>query len=372
MRELFQKITESIHHKQKVALATVISRKGSLPMSKQAKMLVFPDGSILGTIGGGAFEASVIREAQQVLSNETPKILEVDLTSDQIEADGLTCGGTVGILIECFTPKTDMRILHEITRVYTGSQSVVIATLLNEKMDQRSEIRRPSGIVNRKMVIYANGTTVGTSGDEAVDANIVQFALTRLGKDCQEVLSVDLSEQAARKLGRFPETQLRVLLETVLPRPTAYLFGGGHISFHLSKILRFIGFDFVVIDDRKEFANCNRFPDAKECIVQDFEHVVEHLSFDPFSSYLIIVTRGHKSDLFVLEQAIRANVKYIGMIGSRRKIQLIFQQLQEQGISKDLLDTVHAPIGLDIEADTPEEITISIAAELIKVRRGKQ
>jgi len=372
MKELYQKILDCVQHGQKVALTTLISGKGSFPPSKRAKMLVFPDGSIIGTIGGGRLEANVIREAQQVLINETPKILKVELTSDQVEAEGALCGGTVEIFIECFTPETCRTTLHEIAKTCSGSQSTVIATLLNENMYRDSRVLEPSGVFSRKIVIHADGVTVGTVGDEAVNAEITQFALTRIGQEFLDSLTLDLPEQAARKLGIFPETQLRVFLETVLPLPTAYLFGGGHISLHLSRILRFIGFDFVVIEDRKEFANHNRFPEAKECVVHNFEHVFDVLSFNPLSSYFIIVTRGHKSDLTVLEQTICTNVKYIGMIGSKRKIKLVFQHLQKQGISKELLNKVHTPIGLEIGADTPEEIAISIAAELIKVRRSQQ
>lgn len=369
MKELFQKILDCVQHGQRVALATVIARKGSLPMSKRAKMLVFPDGSIMETIGGGKLEADVIREAQQVLINGTSKILEVDLTSDQIEADGLTCGGTVEIFIEAFTPEASTAILHEITRICSDSRPAVIITVLNETMAQDSGTGEPLPFSNRKLVVHPDGTIVGTTGDTAIDVEIGQIVLSHIGQDCLDMFTLDISEQIARKIGIFPETQLRIFFETVLAPPTAYLFGGGHISLHLSTLLRFIGFDCVVIDDRKEFANSTRFPEAKACIVHDFEQIFDILSFNPPSSYFIIVTRGHKSDLIVLEQAIHSGVKYIGMIGSKRKIVLLFQHLQEQGLPQALLVNVHAPIGLEIGADTPEEIAISIAAELIKVRR---
>jgi xanthine dehydrogenase accessory factor len=356
MESLFEKLTDCVQSGRKVALATVISRKGSLPMSKQAKMLVFSDGSIMGTIGGGSLEARVIREAQYVLNNERAKIVAIELTADQIEAEGLTCGGIVSILIEYFAPQIDLTMLHALTKLYTGSQSAVVATLFHEG-------------VARKMIIPADGTQIGTIGDEAANAQIGQIARARIGKEYHETVSLDVSAETARELGIFPDTQLRVFLESVLPVPTAYLFGGGHIAFHLSKILPLIGFDFVVIDDRQAFANADRFPEAKVCLVHEFAQVFDVVSFHPDASYVIIVTRGHQSDLSVLEQALRTDVKYIGMIGSRRKIHLLFQRLREQGVSQAVLDKVHAPIGLEIGADTPEEIAVSIAAELIKVRR---
>jgi xanthine dehydrogenase accessory factor len=370
MKALFQKIIDCIQHGQNVALATVLGRKGSLPMSKRAKMLVFPDGSIMGTIGGGKLEDDVIREAQQTLINGIPKVLGIDLTSEQIEADGLTCGGTVEIFIESFTPETLTTVLHEITRICSDSSPAAIITLLNETSCRDFKTGKPLQVSNRKLIVHSDGAIVGTLGDKTVDTEIVQIVLPHIGQDYLNTFTLDISEQTARKFGVFPETQLQIFLETVLSLPTAYLFGGGHISLHLSTLLHFVGFDFVVIDDRKEFATPHRFPEAKECIAHDFEHVFDVLFFNPPSSYFIIITRGHKSDLIVLEQAIRTGAKYIGMIGSKRKIALLFQHLQEQGISQDLLDNVHAPIGVEIGADTPEEIAISIAAELIKVRRS--
>jgi xanthine dehydrogenase accessory factor len=283
----------------------------------------------------------------------------------------LTCGGTVEIFIESFTPEKSATILHEIMKICSDSSPAAIVTLLNETMYRNSGTNDSLQFSNRKIVIHPDGAIVGTVGDKAIDAEIVQVTLPHIGQDCLDTFILDVSEQTAQKIGIFPETQLRIFLETVLSTPMAYLFGGGHISLHLSTLLRFIGFDFVVIDDRKEFATPQRFPEAKECIVHDFEQVFDTLSFNPPSSYFIIVTRGHKSDLIVLEQAIQTGAKYIGMIGSKRKIALVLQHLREQGIPQELLDNVQAPIGLEIGADTPEEIAISIAAELIKVRRSQ-
>lgn len=362
MKELFRKIHDVVRQGQKVALATVISSKGSLPMSKRAKMLVFQDGSIMGTIGGGMLEAGVIKEAKQVLINDTPEIVKVDLTSDQVEAEGLTCGGSVEIFIELFTSETDIAVIDEIEHAYSDSKTAVVATLLNTYGSHDSEAARLSKGVSHKIVIREDGTPVGTFGNETVDTKIAQLARPRLGHPCLETMTLDLPQNQAR---------LRIFLETILPAPRAYVFGGGHVALSLSKILHFIGFDYVVIDDRKEFLTRERFPEAKGFVHHAFENVFDELALTSHSSYIIIVTRGHKSDLMVLEQAIRAGVKYIGMIGSNRKVQLLFQHLQKQGMKKGLLDNIHAPIGLEIEADTPEEIAISIAAELIKVRRSE-
>ena len=325
-------------------------------MSKRAKMLVLTDGSIQGTVGGGMVEAQVIEEAQEALKTRSAKIVQIDLTSDQIEADGLTCGGTVEILFECFSPQSDPQVLEAIGQVFARAQTAVIATLLpNADLSQCAALPQ-----HRKVLIQHDGCLVGTTGSEQLDAAILDVARPKLGQPVLTTCALDLT---------LPNPA-RVFLETLLPTPRAYLFGGGHISLHLSKILDFIGFDYVVIDDRAEFLTRERFPQAKNLICQSFEHIFDTLTLIPHASYIIIITRGHKSDQMVLMQALRTDAFYVGMIGSRRKIHLMFEHLHAQGVPKITLERIHAPIGLEIRADTPEEIAISIAAELIQVRRS--
>ncbi len=326
-------------------------------MSKQAKMAVFQDGSIMGTIGGGLLEANIIREARQSLNNATPKVVKEELTSEQIEAEGLTCGGVVEIFVEPFTPETDMTVIQAIVQTYADSKTAVIATLVGAN-------------VCRKMLVREDGTYAGTLGHEAVNQKIVESALPHLGQSYLETITFDPFQEQTHSMGLRAQMQYRVCFETILPSPTAYLFGGGHVAQHLSKILHFIGFEYVVVDDRKEFLTYTRFPEAKGFVLHEFEHVLKELDLTSHSSYLIIVTRRHTSDLVVLEQALQRDVKYIGMIGSARKITLLWKHLQEQGVRKDVFEKIYAPIGLEIKADTPEEIAISIAAELIKVRRS--
>lgn len=362
MKDIFQKIIECIQQGQSVALATVIARSGSIPASMQAKMLVFLDGSIVGTVGGGKLEAAVIQAAQQVVVTATPRIVEMTMTENQIATEGLICGGRAETLIEPFGPGTDLTFLEELVASYSGVQASMLATVVNTQL-------APG--YSRKVMIRADGTTVGRLGGETLTMQLVQAVQARGEGDKPSIMTLELAEQAARELGLWPDKELRVFLEPVRPLPTAYLFGGGHVALHLAQILHLIGFEFVVIDDRAEFANQARFPHAKACLVHSFANVFAELPANLLNAYLIIVTRGHACDVNVLEQAVRTNAKYIGMIGSRRKIAMIMQHLREQGVSQAILDTVHAPIGLKIGADTPEEIAVSIAAELIQIRRGQ-
>jgi xanthine dehydrogenase accessory factor len=161
----------------------------------------------------------------------------------------------------------------------------------------------------------------------------------------------------------------KVYIEPIIPMSTLYIFGGGHISFSLARIGKMLGFRIVVIDDRKEYANPERFPEADKTIADDYTNVFSQISVNNFS-YIVIVTRAHAYDQTVLEWAITTDAKYIGMIGSRKKIEKIYDNLIAKGASGDDLKRVHAPIGLDINAETPEEIAVSILAEIIKIRRS--
>jgi xanthine dehydrogenase accessory factor len=163
--------------------------------------------------------------------------------------------------------------------------------------------------------------------------------------------------------------QLELFVEPVVSEPILYLFGAGHVSSQIAPLASGVGFKVVVIDDRPEFADPKKFPDAMEVYPYPFEGVLDRLSIDE-SSYLVIVTRGHIHDRTVLAQSLNTNAKYIGMIGSRRKRNIIYENLLEEGLTQDDLDRVHAPIGLHIGAETPEEIAVSIVAELIKIRSG--
>jgi xanthine dehydrogenase accessory factor len=163
----------------------------------------------------------------------------------------------------------------------------------------------------------------------------------------------------------------KVYIEPIIPTSTLYIFGGGHISFFLSRISKILGFQVVVIDDRNEYANPERFPEADRTIGDDYSRVFSQITVNKFS-YIVIVTRGHAHDQIVLEWAITTDAKYIGMIGSRNKIKKVYNNLMAKGVLEAKLKQVHAPIGLDIKAETPEEIAVSIMAEIIQVRNSEK
>lgn len=255
-------------------------------------------------------------------------------------------------------------IYEEILKVQSAGRSGALATIIAARGSTPRE-------VGAKMLIRDDGTIYGTIGGGALEGAVRKEALEVIGEEKPRTLHYDLTEKEAAGLGMICGGTVDVYLEPIVPKPMVLIFGAGHISLSLCRISSLVGFRVVVIDDRLEFASRERFPEADEVIAEEFSQVMKQLRVTR-ASYLVIVTRGHASDQEVLEWALGTEAKYIGMIGSRRKIQTIYDNLRAKGIPPERLSRVHAPIGLKIGALTPEEIAVSIVAEMIQVRRGKK
>jgi xanthine dehydrogenase accessory factor len=218
------------------------------------------------------------------------------------------------------------------------------------------------------MLIRSDGTILGSIGGGSLEAQVCKEAIKVMGENRSTVLRFDLTGKEVAEEGMICGGNMEVFVEPILPEPCLFIFGGGHISLFLAKMGKMVGLKVVVIDDRPEFANPERFPEADEVIAQDVPLAFPRLSTNK-ASYIAIVTRGHLQDETVLEWAAKTDAAYIGMIGSRKKNQAVFSHLKARGIPEKRLKEVHAPIGLNINAKTPEEIAVSIVAEIIKARR---
>ena len=252
-------------------------------------------------------------------------------------------------------------IFQEIVRIRSEGQGAVLATVISAKGSTPRE-------TGAKMLIRSDGTVLGSIGGGSLEAQVCKEALKVMGKSKSMLLRFDLSGKEVAEDGMICGGNMEVFVEPILPEPCLLIFGGGHISLFLSKLGKMVGFKVVIIDDRSEFANRERFPEADEVIARDFPAAFPHLTTNR-ASYIAIVTRGHLHDETVLEWAAKTDAAYIGMIGSRKKNQAVFSHLQAKGITDKRLKEVHAPIGLNINANTPEEIAVSIVAEIIKARR---
>ena len=218
-----------------------------------------------------------------------------------------------------------------------------------------------------KMLVLTNGKIIGTIGGGAIEYQAYQEALKLIKGNESKLAHYELTNADASKEGMTCGGTVDVFLEPIKPLPSLIIFGGGHISFFLARIGKMVDFRVTIIDDRPEFANHERFPEADETIAEDMASVMKRLEING-SSYIVIVTRGHMKDELVLEWAATTAAGYIGMIGSKRKIKTSFTYLKTKGITQEQLDKVHSPIGLSIGAETPEEIAVAIMAEIIQIR----
>jgi xanthine dehydrogenase accessory factor len=255
-----------------------------------------------------------------------------------------------------------MDIYEEIVKLQRAGRKGAVATIVSV----RGSI--PS-FKSAKMLVRDDGTIAGTIGGGCVEADVWQAAREVMTEEKPRTVSFDLNQNPKYDTGLVCGGTLEVFIEPVLPVPQLYIFGAGHVGNELSKAASRAGFGVIVIDDRDTYANRDRFPEAQEVIAADFDQTFA--SFTPGeSSYIVIVTRGHRDDMRVLRWAVATNAKYIGMMGSRRKAITIFRELVKLGLKPELFERVHSPIGLDIGSITPEEIAVSILAELIASRRN--
>jgi xanthine dehydrogenase accessory factor len=253
-------------------------------------------------------------------------------------------------------------IYEEIVALRQQGRRGAIATIVNVRGSVPS-------FETAKMLVRDDGSIVGTIGGGCVEAEVWQAAREVMQNERPRTLTFNLNQDPKYDTGLVCGGTLDIFIEPVLPPATLYLFGAGHVAHSLYKMAKLAGFDINVIDDRESYANRERFPEAKEVIAEDFDQAMARLAPNE-TSYIVIVTRGHRDDMRVLRWAVQTRARYVGMIGSKRKTITIFRELLKEGISEQLFERVHAPVGLDIGAITPEEIAVSITAELIAVRRG--
>ncbi|MFC1876562.1 XdhC family aldehyde oxidoreductase maturation factor [Thermodesulfobacteriota bacterium] len=342
MNYFIEELCQILKQHQPVVMATVLSHQGSTPRGTGSRMLVLAGGEIIGTIGGGKVEAEVMQTASELFDSETSQIRSFDLrTRPDLDDLDVICGGQMTILIEYIQATVEnIDVFQELqTTLKQGQNSLMIASL-----EQTSNKVR----VGKRCHIQKNG---------------------KISDNCPYP-ETDLHQLAAQA----GETQIPVvlsageqeyLIEPYTMTGTVFIFGAGHVARQVAVICKMVGFTTVVLDDRKEFANPDRFPDADQILVLDtFEGALQELSMDA-DSYIVILTRGHRHDQTVLSQALKTGAGYIGMIGSRKKRDTIYRNLLDDGFTPKDIDRVHSPIGLGIQAETPEEIGVSIVAELI-------
>ena len=254
-----------------------------------------------------------------------------------------------------------MDIYEQIVQLRREGRRGAVATIVNV----RGSI--PS-FKTAKMLVRDDGSIVGTIGGGCVEADVWQAAREVMESERPRTLKFDLNQDPRYDTGLVCGGTLEIFVEPILPPALLYVFGAGHVAHNLCQTAASAGFEVIVTDDRSSYATKERFPAAREVHALDFDEAMRKL--DPNeSSYIVIVTRGHRDDMQILRWAVQTRAKYVGMIGSKRKVIEIFKTLQKEGLPEHLFERVHAPVGLDIGAVTPEEIAVAITAELIAIRR---
>ena len=317
------------------ALASVARRRGSLPMSATAKMLVTASGARLGTVGGGCLEAEITERAFAVIEQRLPVVSEHTLNAELAGDYGLTCGGTAVMFIEpVIVDPTLAMVYRECAALLGRGERAMMATGLDWS-------DAPA-----KGLLLSGGDWIGS-----VHAPLREAAGVAA---------------AARDEQRF---EGEVFAELVAGAPRLIVFGGGHVGARVAEAASFAGWRVTVVDDRPDFADPARLPFAERAVVCDFHDLPATLVVDA-DTYIVVATRGHQHDALIVEQLAGRELRYLGMLGSRRKVALTWRLLEGAGVSRPRLDAIHAPVGLSIGADTPEEIAVSIVAEMISVRRA--
>ena len=324
MKAILDEMLAALSRGERVVLSSILASSGSVPRGAGAKMAVFEDDRVLGTIGGGAVERLSIQRAQDALKNGgSNELKSYNLHPSEVASTGMICGGAVTVYFQFFAPEqtADVAVLKRWREML--DKDVDLWLLLSLDGDGVNEFH----VVTR---------------EEIPQDKVDYFSAKAVWKD-------------------------GIYVEPLCRAGSVYIFGGGHVSQALVPVLAGVGFRVVVYDDRPEFADPALFPAAEETLCGDFLALEQRVQVTA-DDYVVIMTRGHQADYEVLCQVLRSGARYLGCIGSRRKLALCRERLLAQGFTAEEYAAVHAPIGLPILAETPEEIAISIAAEMIEHR----
>ena len=253
-----------------------------------------------------------------------------------------------------------MDLFEEIVKLRREGKRCALATIVHVNGSIPS-------FESSRMLVREDGSIAGTIGGGCVEAEVWAAAKEVMQNEQPRKMTFNLNNEASYDTGLICGGTLEIFVEPILPQPTLYIFGGGHVSLALARTAHTAGFTIGIVDDRESFANKDRFPMAGE-VYTSFEEAFEKIQPNA-STYMVIVTRGHKDDMRVIAWAIHTEARYIGMIGSKRKVISVYRALEKEGVPLETFERVHAPVGLEIGALTPEEIAVSITAELIAVRR---
>lgn len=353
MSDMLRQLEELERHDGVVAVATLVAGRGTTPKRAGATMLVDAAGRIVGSVTiGGCVDARVIDAADGVVRQRRPRLLSIDLDDDEAAAIGLTCGGTVEVLVEPVDPHDAS---DPVMTTYAAARSEVAA-------GRRAAVAAPIPEARARLAVGEHGILAGSLGDSALDALVAAHVARRWATDGSAHDRVETVDTIA--------IETRLYVDELAPAETVVIVGAGEIAVALARIAHELGMRVVVVDGRERYATRERFPSADELRVGIPSELVSPLLRRGVS--IVLVAHEYKYELPVLREALRSDVAYVGLLGSRHRGAAIKKMLADDGMPPELLARIHTPIGLDIGARTPAEIALAIAAELVAVREGRR
>jgi xanthine dehydrogenase accessory factor len=337
MIDLIPQIEDWLAAGEELAVATVVRVVGSAPRPVGARMIVSSGGRMAGSVSGGCVETTVYEEMADILEGGPPRMLNFGITDDMIWDVGLACGGTIDVFVQKLDPA-----LVTVLRGYVGQRRAVA------------------------LAVVVDGEALGATALVAEDGMVMGPDDATITSLAQEVLDARAEVGALHDIA--PGST--VFIEPFLPPPVLIVVGGVHVAIPLTRFARELGFYVIVVDPRAKFANRERFPEADEVLLEWPDEALAHLEVDR-ATYLVLLTHDPKIDEPTLASALKTEAAYVGAIGSRRTHAERFERMARWGVSPEQLESVYAPIGLDLGGRTPEETALSIIAEVVAVKNGR-
>lgn len=360
MENLWDRAEELLAAGKPFVLATIIRTRGSVPREVGAKMVVPREGQPFGTIGGGCGEGEVLRRAYPLFEEHLPpRVVEVDLTGDFDQDEIQVCGGLMDVALDMWRPDEHRALAHALAEATRARRPTALVTAIHDVQ------ALPAG-TKSCLALGAEGTVLTPS--VSLDERAVQVFSSSVSAGKPELFSISPQGEVVEDSVARNETWPRVFVDVQPGLQTLVICGAGHIAQPLCEIGHLMGFRTIVVDDRWAFANRERFPHATEVRVGPFAEVLESLDLNS-QTFVVVVTRGHNWDETCVRIALQKSPGYLGMIGSKRRAKATLERLVEHGYSAEALSRIHTPMGLDIAAETPAEIAVAIAAEIVRVRR---
>ncbi len=351
MEEVFDQIEALGKTEKRVAMATLVATRGTAPKKEGAKMWVGEGGRILGSVTiGGCVDARVIEDSEEALGGSESRLFSLALGEEDAWEGGFTCAGTIQVLIEPLDltdPESHLfRLYRAVDAQLKKGRCAVVATRLDDPAS--------------KLLIFEDGESAGSLGDSSLDVEARSTASDLIRKRASRTVALDAAASS-----------IDVFFEVHGPPATLVIFGAGHVSMLLVSLAKELGFRTVVVDGRPRFATRERFPEADELLVGIPSEIAQTLTYNS-STFVVLAAHDYKYDIPVLKKVLKTEAAYIGMLGSKRRGQAILEFLKESGMTAEILERVHVPVGLDIGAQTAAEIALSILAEAVAVKSGRR